>query len=88
VTEGCTLTVERSAITRNAGGGLLVIDAAFDVTNSYFLDNGHVNTSAVSGVTIRNEVQVTLQRFFFNTVAGNQAGHGYMRAFTASGSRL
>jgi hypothetical protein len=66
--------VERSAITRNAGGGLLVIDAAFDVTNSYFLDNSDVNTSAVSGVTIRNEVQVTLQRFSFNTVAGNQAG--------------
>lgn len=72
--QGCFLTLARSAVTHNAGGGLLVLDAAFDVTNSYFLDNGDVDSSPVSGVTIRNDEPVTSQRFAFNTVTGNQAG--------------
>jgi hypothetical protein len=92
MTEGCHLTLARSAVTRNASGGLLVNDSAFDVTNSYFLDNGDVASSAVSGVTIRNDAPVTFQRFAFNTVLGNRAGpeadasgvscetHGYLVA--------
>lgn len=72
--EDCILTVERSAITGNTGGGLLVIDSSFDVTNSYFLGNGDVASSAVAGVTIRNEDRVSPQRFAFNTVVDNRAG--------------
>jgi hypothetical protein len=74
LTQGCIVTLSRSAVTNNAGGGLLVIDSAFDVTNSYFLDNGDVASSSVPGVTIRNDVPVISQRFAFNTVTGNQAG--------------
>lgn len=76
LTEGCYFTLSRSAVSGNAGGGLLIIDSAFDVTNSYFLDNGDVASSSVPGVTIHNDAAVIWQRFAFNTVTGNQAGPG------------
>lgn len=72
--EDCIFTMERSVITDNAAGGLLIVDSSFEVTNSYFLRNGDVESSIVSGVAIRNEEMVTLQRFAFNTVVDNRAG--------------
>jgi hypothetical protein len=71
---GCGVTVARSAVTRNAGGGIRVRDAAFDITNSYILNNGDVQGSALGGVTIVNTVTASPQRFAFNTVARNEAG--------------
>jgi hypothetical protein len=67
----CNLTVERSAITNNVGGGIQVLTSAFDITNSYILDNGDVRDSFVAGVRISNALRFSPQRFAFNTVADN-----------------
>ncbi len=72
----CILTVRRSAITNNVGGGIQVNTAPFDITNSYILDNGDVRDSVVAGVRIANAQTFSPQRFAFNTVADNEGSAG------------
>lgn len=70
----CNLIMARSAITNNVGGGIEIVTGAFDITNSYILDNGDVRNSVVAGVRISNAPRFSSQRFAFNTVADNEAG--------------
>ena len=72
----CSLTVSRSAITKNVGGGIQVTTSAFDITNTYILDNGDVRDSVVAGVRIANGQAFSPQRFAFNTVADNEGSAG------------
>jgi hypothetical protein len=64
----------RSAVQSNPGGGIRVRDSAFDIINSYILDNGDVRNSAVAGVLLSNDLAFSPQRFAFNTVTNNEAG--------------
>lgn len=73
-----TLIVSRSIISGNAGGGLMITNSDFDVTNNFIIANGRFSGASATtfgGVLIANGINGSSgpRRFDFNTVAGNAA---------------
>jgi hypothetical protein len=69
------LTVSRSTIINNLGGGISITETDFDITNNFILSNGRFSGAAatpVGGASI-SHLGPGMQRFEFNTVAGNSA---------------
>lgn len=69
---GCGVTITRSRIASNGGGGISITDADFALADNFIVNNGDVSASIFGGVSIGNGVGFD-QRFDFNTVARNQA---------------
>jgi hypothetical protein len=63
----CTLLVDRTMVSGNTGGGMLLTETTFNVTNSFFVNNGSAQ-SGTGGVRI---VGTSSGHFDFNTVASN-----------------
>jgi len=75
---GCTLTLSRSRIESNQGGGLTTTNGKFVIVGNMFLSNGGpVGQNA--GVTISTGPDST-NRFEFNTVANNATATGIVTA--------
>jgi hypothetical protein len=68
------LTLTRSLIDKNLGGGLVTLDSSFDVVNNFIVENGKVAPGATQpgGVTLTTPGAKAI--FRFNTVAANSAG--------------
>jgi hypothetical protein len=67
---GCDVTVRRSTLNANRGGGMQLQSGTFAVTNTLIVDNGG-SSSPVSGATISTTVPAT---FINNTVFSNESG--------------
>lgn len=70
--QGGKLTMARSVVSGNSGGGA-VISGVFNVTNSLFVANGN-GVSTTGGVTLTPQTTSTV--FKFNTVANNFSSAG------------
>lgn len=70
VATDCALSIERSLIAGNLGGGLSVAGSSFVVRNNFIVDNGD-NGSAFGGASLESTVADSI--FELNTVAGNRA---------------
>jgi len=68
-TMGCTLTLSRSRIESNQGGGLTITNGKFVIVGNMFLSNGGPSGQN-AGVTISTMADNN-NRFEFNTVANN-----------------
>ncbi len=69
---GGNLTVSRSVISGNLGGGAIISGATFDIRNTLFVANGSA-TSTTGGLTLA-PAQTSI--FSFNTVADNVSSSG------------
>jgi hypothetical protein len=65
------LTLERSTISHNGGGGVSLTGAQFDLTNNMIVNNGG-NSSALGGVDIESITTSGTHNVAFNTVTANQ----------------
>lgn len=70
------LTLARSVISANAGGGILVLGGDFDITNDFVIINGSPNNDPTVGApsfggVFVNSASAGTRRFEFNTVASN-----------------
>lgn len=65
-----TLTLDRVTIIGNAGGGVSISGAQFEITNSIIVKNGGVGSS-FGGVDVDDIVNAGLHRLDFNTIAEN-----------------
>jgi hypothetical protein len=71
---GCILTLSRSRIVSNLGGGVVVTNGKFVIVGNVFSANGDPN-SPNGGVTISTGLDPT-NRFEFNSISGNHAQGG------------
>jgi len=75
-----SLTLSRSTVVRNKGGGLSIVSTKFDVTNNMIVDNGDDGagggTATVFGGVLINQIPSGNRRFDFNTVSNNKAAAG------------
>jgi hypothetical protein len=63
------VTVRRSVISGNLGGGLLLDGRSFDVTNCFIVENGN-SSSSLGGASLKWQ-PASVVKFANNTVAGN-----------------
>ncbi|ACY16309.1 right-handed parallel beta-helix repeat-containing protein [Haliangium ochraceum] len=66
----CALTLIRSIVTGNEGGGLTVTNSSFQIANNFIYSNGS-SSSASGGVSLSGNNPQSLQEFAFNTVFNN-----------------
>jgi hypothetical protein len=78
--QACAVTIKRSSITGNTGGGISVSDGSFNITNTFVTGNG-ANTP-FGGVRLDNNS--TSSVFEFNTVADNIAGSGLPKSLSCT----
>ena len=71
--QGGAVTISQSVVASNVGGGILVSNATFDITNNFIYRNGNQSTSSVGGLSLRPMGQ---SRFERNTIVDNQADGG------------
>jgi hypothetical protein len=73
-----TLSVSRSTISNNAGGGISITAAQFDITNNFIVGNGGALGAAATGLggMAIGQIDDGTRRFDFNTVANNNAAMG------------
>jgi hypothetical protein len=69
----CDLVMQRTRVTASVGGGVSLIQAGFDITNSIIDGNGALGT--FGGIVI-SAPQPAPQRIAFNTIAGNETDAG------------
>jgi len=69
-----TLSLTRSTISRNVGGGVYVIDAKFAIIGNVIVNNGSTRSGA-GGIRVEGGV-VPTNRLEFNTVVGNRVIDG------------
>ncbi len=71
----CDVTVQRSMLRFNLGGGMLLTGSRFTIENTYVTDNGSVagGGSAVGGIHVVS-AGAGASLFRFNTVGGNLCG--------------
>ena len=72
---GQSITLSRSRITSNPGGGLEVNSGTFTVVGNAFLHNGDMNNSTTGGIAIKVSLS-PLSRLDFNTIASNTVQDG------------
>ena len=68
-----SVSIHRSKITGNAGGGVRVTTADFDISSSFLVQNGNGSAGAPAFV-IANTAVTDPARFAFNTLSNNGAG--------------
>jgi len=68
-----SVSIHRSKIIGNAGGGVRVTTADFDISSSFFVQNGKGNGGA-QAFAIANTTVTDPARFAFNTLSDNAAG--------------
>lgn len=71
--QGGAVTISQSTIASNAGGGISISNATFDITNNFIYRNGNQSTSSVGGLSVRPMGQSRLQN---NTIVDNQSDAG------------
>jgi len=71
---GCTLTLSRSRIALNQGGGAVITNGKFVIVGNVFLNNGS-STSIYGGITI-SVAPDPMNRLDFNTIAYNTVDTG------------
>jgi hypothetical protein len=74
---GCKLTMSRSRILSNHGGGITLASGSlsFAIVGNAFLGNGNTSSSTTASVSISATLN-SKNRFDFNTVSGNTAQGG------------
>lgn len=70
IRSACALTLERSTLTRNREGALIVTGGSINVRNNFIVNNGNMDLMSNANVEIAAAVTGT---FAFNTVAHNDA---------------
>lgn len=68
----CDVRISRSVISANGNGGVRVGSDAFEIVNSFVVNNGGA-TAPVGGVRFQQAGATATRRFDYNTVAGNEA---------------
>lgn len=71
----CSVSIIRSAISGNHGGGIGVVSGAFDIANTFITRNGDSSVSPVGGASLASGIG-SVNRFEFNTVADNLVRNG------------
>lgn len=68
----CTVTVSRSTVSGNTGGGIAITGGVFKLTNNFIVSNGS-GTSAIGGIQLSNITQAGAYECAFNTIYNNDA---------------
>lgn len=71
----CNLTVERSTIKRNVGGGIAIAGGTYTIENNFLFQNGTTG-STMGGVLVSQIGTSGTHVFRFNTLSINSAGSG------------
>lgn len=69
-----SITIARSHIINNRGGGLISTNAQFIIVDNVFIGNGDINTSPVGGISIPTSKAGS--RLDFNSILGNKVQPG------------
>ena len=72
----CTVTIDRSRISDNRAGGIILSSSGYAITNTFIVDNGFTTVpgSIMGGVSITGPPAGGPTRFDNNTVTGNATG--------------
>ncbi|HEV7559364.1 MAG TPA: DUF1565 domain-containing protein, partial [Kofleriaceae bacterium] len=69
-----SVSIHRSKITGNAGGGVRVTTADFDISSSFLVHNGKAGAMAAQAFVVANTTATDPARFAFNTLSNNASG--------------
>ena len=69
-----SVSIHRSKITGNVGGGVRVSTADFDISSSFLVHNGMTGSTGAQAFVIANTTATAPARFAFNTLSNNTSG--------------
>lgn len=71
----CALTIRRSKVSANQGGGISISNAPFTLVNNFIISNGKAGAGGTTfgGVQINNSSATSTQLLSFNTIADSLA---------------
>jgi hypothetical protein len=72
VVSPCDVRISGSVISANGNGGVRVSSDAFEIVNSFLMNNGS-STAQVGGVRFQQTGATATRRFDYNTVSGNES---------------